>query len=186
MPVNAYSETNKEVNEMMKFAEFMQKLKELVAGVETPGADPGPGRQFSEADVEAIRKGAAELAAAEERKKAAAEFAEKERTSRQEARRREIASWCDTMVAQGKMTPAMVKFGVPQMLSAFAEKEDAVEFGEGDGKVQATLYERFKELFEKEMPKVVVFGEVARGTGTVDLEQQAAVAAMVAGGKERR
>jgi hypothetical protein len=80
----------------------------------------------------------------------------------------------------------MVKFGIPEFMTAFADKDEAIEFGEGDGKVKATLFDRFKELFEKEMPKVVTFGEVARGTGTVNVEEKAVIDAMVAGGKERR
>jgi len=150
----------REKEEEMNFKEFIQKLKDLVAGVETAAqADPPAGRTFSEADVEAARKQAAEEAAKAEREKAAAEFAEKERTARKEARGREIASWCDAMVAQGRMTPAMVKFGVPEMLAAFAEREEVVEFGETKDK--ATLYDRFKALFETELPKVVEFREVA-------------------------
>lgn len=144
----------------MNFKEFMQKLKELVAGVDPDTKTDLPAmKTFSEADLETARKTAAEEAAKAEREKATAEFAEKERLARQDARRKEIAVWCDAMVKEGKLTPAMVKFGVPEFLSAFAEKEDILEFGEA--KEKATLLDRFKALFETEMPKVVVFGEVA-------------------------
>ena len=151
----------------MNFKEFIQKLKELVAGVE-PAAqtDPPAGKTFSEADLEAARRQAADEAARAERERAAAEFAERERTARQEARKREISAWCASMVDAGRMTPAMVKFGLPEMLAAFAEREEIVEFGEAKDK--ATLYDRFKALFETELPKVVEFREVAtrdRDTG---------------------
>lgn len=63
------------------------------------------------------------------------------------------------MVAQGRLTPALVDFGVPEMLAAFAEKDEAIEFGEKKDK--ATLYDRFKALFETELPKLVEFGEIA-------------------------
>jgi len=69
------------------------------------------------------------------------------------------------MVKEGKLTPALVKFGVPEMLAAFAEKEDVVEFGEE--KTKATLYDRFTALIETELPKVlpkgvlITFDEVA-------------------------
>ncbi len=156
--ITNYNEKKEEKS--MNFKEFIQKLKELVAGVEPAAqADPPAGKTFSEADVEAARRQAAEEAARAEREKVAAEFAEKERLARQDARRREIASWCDSMVVQGKMTPAWVKFGIPEMLHAFAEREDVIEFGETKDK--ATLYDRFKTLFETELPKVVEFKEVA-------------------------
>ncbi len=114
---------------------------------------------FTEADLDAAKRKAAEEAAAKERERLSAEFAEKARQASQEALRKEISAWCDTMIAQGRLTPALVKFGVPEMLAAFAEREEAIEFGEE--KEKATLYERFKALFETELPKVVRFGEIA-------------------------
>lgn len=154
------STTYEEKEEVMNFKEFIQKLKDLVAGIE-PAAqgDPPAGKTFSEAEMEAIRKQAAEEAARAEREKAAAEFAEQARKTRQDARRKEISSWCESMVAQGKMTPSWVKFGVPEMLAAFADSEEVVEFGEAKDK--ATLYDRFRAFFETELPKVVEFKEVA-------------------------
>jgi len=57
------------------------------------------------------------------------------------------------------MTPAMVKFGVPEFLAAFAESDDVLEFGEE--KTKATLYDRFQAFFAEERPKVVEFKEIA-------------------------
>lgn len=142
----------------MYFKEFIQKLKDLVAGVDAADSSPA-GKTFSEADLEAAKKQAADDAAKVEREKAATEFAEKERSARLDARRREISSWCESMVKAGKMTPAMVKFGMPEFMATFAEKEDVIEFGET--KEKATLYDRFKTFFETELPKVVNFKEVA-------------------------
>jgi len=79
--------------------------------------------------------------------------------ARQDARKTEIKTWCEGMVKAGKLTPAMVKFGVPDLLAAFAEREDVIEFGEQ--KEKATCYDRVKGLFETELPKLVIFGEVA-------------------------
>lgn len=143
---------------------FKEKLIAFFNEVIGKMPDDGPasasaGRQFSEADIEALKKQAAEEAAKKEREKVSAEFAEKERTARQDARRAEISSWCEAMVKAGRMTPAMVKFGIPEFMAAFAEKEDAIEFGEK--KEKATLYDRFKALFETELPKVVEFSEIA-------------------------
>jgi len=162
-PVNniaTYSETRKE-ERSMQFKEFIQRLKELVSSVDTQAADPPAGKTFSETDIEAARKQAADEAARQEREKLTAEFAEKERTARQNARKAEIAGWCESMIKAGKMTPAWVKYGVPDMMLAFAGMEGEIEFGEGDGKVKATLYDRFKAFFETEMPKVIEFKEIA-------------------------
>lgn len=156
--ITNYNEKKEEKS--MNFKEFIQKLKELVAGVEpTTQTDPPAGKTFSEADIEAAKRQAADEAARAEREKVAAEFAEQAKKTRQEARGREISSWCESMVKEGKMTPAMVKFGIPEMLHAFAEREDVIEFGETKDK--AALYDRFKTLFETELPKVVEFKEVA-------------------------
>ncbi|HSW38570.1 MAG TPA: hypothetical protein VLL97_03670 [Acidobacteriota bacterium] len=144
----------------MTWKEFSQKFLDLASGLDAQAAPAPapPGQTFTEADLEAIRKQAADAAAKEEREKVAAEFAEKDRLARSEGRKREIAAWCDSMVAQGKLTPAMVKYGVPDLLTAFAEKEDVIEFGEGD---QATLFDRFKGLFETQLPQMIEFKEIA-------------------------
>lgn len=146
--------------EAMNFKEFIQKLKDLVAGVE-PADQTGlnAGKTFSEAELADAKKAAAEEAAKAEREKMAGEFAETARKTRQDARRREIASWCESMVKEGKMTPSWVKFGIPEFMAAFAEREDVLEFGEAKDK--STIYDRFKAFFETELPKVVEFREVA-------------------------
>lgn len=173
----------------MNFKEFIQKLKDLVAGVEPAVITPPA---FSEADLAAAKKQAADEAARAERERVVAEFAETAQKTRQEARGREISTWCDSMVAQGKMTPAWVKYGVPEMLAAFAESEDVIEFGET--KEKSTLYDRFKTFFETQMPKVIEFGEVAtreKDTGAselsratfADMSPEAQMAHIRAGGK---
>jgi len=150
--ITNYNEKKEEKD--MNFKEFIQKLKDLVAGADAADSSSA-GKTFSEAELEAAKKQAAEA----EREKTATEFAERERTARQDARKQEISSWCESMVKAGKMTPAMVKFGMPEFMAAFAEKVDVIEFGET--KEKATLYDRFKTFFETELPKVVEFKEVA-------------------------
>jgi len=149
-----------EEQDMNQFAEFLQKLKELVTGAEKTATGAGggapAGQTFTEAELVAKVKTATDDAVRAEREKVTAEFAERERTARQDARRREIATWCSSMVKEGKLTPALVKFGVPEMLMAFAEREDVIEFGEE--KAKATLYDRFKALVETELPKVLPKG----------------------------
>ena len=114
---------------------------------------------FSEADIEAARKKAADGARAEERKKVEAEFAEKGRKARQEARGKEISIWCDGLVAKGTLAPAWVKYGLPEVLNYLAANEDVIEFGET--KEKASYYDRLKGLFENEIPKIVEFKEIA-------------------------
>jgi len=137
------------------FNEIVGKLPD-----DGPAAAPVPaGRTFTETDVAVQVKTAADEAARKEREKMTAEFAEKERKTRQEARKKEIGVWCDAQVKEGRLTPSMVKFGIPEMLLAFAEREDIIEFGES--KEKTTLFDRFKTLIEKELPKLVTFREVA-------------------------
>ena len=161
----AYREkiNNKEVTKM----EFKDKLKGLLGtlGIDVskipddalPGKAPeGSGAvMFSEADIEAAKK----KAAADERKKTEAEFAEKERKTREDARKEEISTWCETQVKEGRLTPALVKYGVPEIMNSLASNEDIIEFGES--KEKDTIYNRFKALFETEFPKLVNFGEIA-------------------------
>lgn len=140
------------------FQEFLGKIPDDQAAA--AGGAVGGGT-FTEADLAAAKKQAADDAAKAEREKVAAEFAEKERVALLAARKGEISVWCDKMVAEGKLTPAIVKFGLPQFMEALAEKSETITFGEGDGKTEATLFDRFKGLFETVMPKVVNFGEIA-------------------------
>ncbi|OPY07248.1 MAG: hypothetical protein A4E68_01930 [Syntrophaceae bacterium PtaB.Bin095] len=137
-----------------KMNEFLEKLGGLLKK-DPPAAGPA----FSEADLEAARKQAAAEAAKAEREKVQAEFAEQQRKDRVAARKAEIDAWCAGMVKEGKMTPAMVTFGVPEFLAAFAEQDGVLEFGEE--KTKATLYDRFKAFFAEELPRVAAFGEVA-------------------------
>lgn len=148
----------------MTFKELKEKLvavftKAIQDLPEDGSIQAQPGKTFSEADIERAKKEAAEAAAKAEREKVAAEFAEKERTARHDARKKEISSWCEAMVKEGRLTPALVKFGVPEMLCFLASSEDVIEFGETKEKV--TVFDRFKALFETEIPKVITFGEVA-------------------------
>ena len=152
------NQPDKEAN--MKFKEWFNGVMEKVMAEIPDDGPPVPAAgTFSEADLERAKKEAADEAARKERERVTAEFAEKERRGLQDRRRAEISSWCGGMVSQGRLTPALVQFGVPEMLAAFAEKEEAIEFGEA--KQKATLYDRFKALFETELPKLVEFGEIA-------------------------
>jgi hypothetical protein len=152
------NQPDKEAN--MKFKEWFKGVMEKVMAEIPDDGPPVPAAgTFSEADLERAKKEAADEAARKERERVTAEFAEKERRGLRDRRRAEISSWCEGMVSQGRLTPALVQFGVPEMLAAFAEKEEAIEFGEA--KQKATLHDRFKALFETELPKLLEFGEIA-------------------------
>jgi hypothetical protein len=118
-------------------------------------------QQFSEADLVKAREEAAAEAREDERKKAEAEFAERERKAGVAARKAETKTWIDRMVKEGKLTPALVKAGVGGILEFLAESEDTIEFGEADKPEKATPFDRFKAIIEDELPKLVNFGEVA-------------------------
>jgi uncharacterized protein (DUF736 family) len=177
---------------------FKEKLKNLLSlmGVDIskvpdealPKEAPKGTVTFTEADVKAAEKRAAEDAVKKERDKVTAEFAEKDRVARQAARKADIAAWCEAKVKEGKLTPALVKFGVPEMLNFLASNEDMIEFGET--KEKATLFDRFKALFEKELPKIVVFKEVATrdkdtgGQGTAGAKVETLIKEKMKGNKE--
>ena len=161
--------TSKKEEKIMTFMEFMEIFKfwkeaEKNPDMQLPGvggkAPVGEDKTFSEADIDAAKK----EAAGDERKKVETEFAEKERTAKREARTKEIAGFCEGLVKEGKLTPALVKYGVPEILSFMADHDDVIEFGES--KEKATMYDRFKGLFETEFPKLINFGEIATRDNT--------------------
>lgn len=167
-----------------KMNEFLDRLGGMLKR-EPDGKQTGS--TFSEADLEEARRKAAEEAARAEREKVEAEFAEQRKADQSAARKAEIDAWCAGMVQAGKMTPAMVKFGVPEFAAAFAEMDSVMEFGEE--KTKATLYDRFKEFFEKELPKMVEFKEVATrdkdtgGRGGAGAKLEALIQAKMKDGK---
>lgn len=149
--------TFKEFMEVFKFWKEVEKNPDLEIPSTTRAKEAPAG--FTEADMEAAKTKAADEAAKAEREKVEAEFAEEARDAAREAREEAISEWCDDMVEKGRLTPSLVKYGVPEMLSFMAAKDDLVEFGETKDK--ATLYDRFKGLFETELPKLVEFNEIA-------------------------
>lgn len=168
----------------MTFKDFMEVFKFWKQVKDDPDLEMPPAKpakpangqtNFTEADIEAAKNEAADA----ERKKVEAEFAEKGRTAKHKARKQEISTWCDEMVEDGKMTPALVKFGVPEILSFLAASGDEIEFGEE--KEKALPYDRFKALFETELPKLIDFSEIAArdtdiaGTGSAGEKMEALI-----------
>jgi hypothetical protein len=125
--------------------------------VKSKEGDMPEGKMFSEQDVEAIRAQTASEAAAAERKKMTAEFAETQRAERAKATRAEIKKWVDDGVAAGKIAPAW-KDGGLQEFCVQLDAEAMIEFGEAGGKKTPLAW--FQE-FIAGLPKVVEFGEIA-------------------------
>jgi hypothetical protein len=121
-----------------------------------------------------------------EKEKALAEFAERDKAKEEEIaklreeiarvekekRQTEFNSFCEDLIKEGKLTPAMKPAVIDflEILHGFEE----YEFSEGEGKVKAKPGERFK-TFLKGLPKVIEYGEKATKdkvgqTKTVDFE----------------
>lgn len=121
--------------------ELLTKLKELVTFAEAV-----PGEVIKNPDEEIAK------AVAAEKVKLESEYSEKYKSLKRDAKKAEIKDWCDAMVAKGKITPAMLKCGIPEFMEVFAESDSVIEFGET--KEKDTLYNRFKMLIETDFPKV--------------------------------
>lgn len=153
-------------DDKMTFNEFMEIFKfwkavEKDPTLELPTAPAAtaqpakPEKTFTEADIEAARK----EAAAAEREKADAEFAEKAQQAQRAARGEAIAAWCDKSLAEGKIAPAWIKSGIKQ----FCERMDAeteLQFGE-QADQKATPLAWFQKFIE-ELPRLVDFSEIAK------------------------
>jgi hypothetical protein len=103
--------------------------------------------------------------------------AEVERIER-EKRMQEFSSFCEELIREGKLTPAMrpIVMDFLEILHSIQE----YEFSEGDGKVKAKPVERFKAFLNR-LPKQIVFGEKATtdragdSKKTVDFEAEGRV-----------
>lgn len=151
----------------MTFKEWLTQMKnafltlpedQIPAG-DLPGAAKTDEKTFSESEVQERIEAAKKQAEEETKAKTAAEFAETARQNRQSGLKTEISSWCEAKVAKGQLTPAWVKFGLPDLLFQAAQTETEIEFGEE--KIKADPLARWKEFFEKQLPEVVSFKEIA-------------------------
>jgi hypothetical protein len=115
--------------------------------------------QELEAKLEEERKSrsAAEQQFSEKEKEAAVLRQELEK-ERAEKRKAEFNSFCEGLMKEGKLTPAMKPAALDFMEILTGSGE--YEFSEGDGKVKAQPVERFK-AFLNSLPKQVEFGEMA-------------------------
>jgi hypothetical protein len=121
------------------FAEILAKIKGETPAVVAPVLTTG---QFSEADIEKAKT----EAKAKGKEEAAAEFAEQKKQTRLGTIKGEIAAFCESLIKAGKITPATVAFGLPEILFSLAESDNQIEFGEK--KEKATTFDRMKALLE--------------------------------------
>lgn len=115
-----------------------------------------PTKQFSEEDVKAREKAAADKAAEKAKEDAKKEFAEKQNTERIEKRKGEIKSFVEKLKKDGKLLPAWEKMGLLEFMLNL-DGETVIEFAEGK-KASAS---QFMQDFLNELPKVINFDEIA-------------------------
>ena len=158
--VSAFSQPNikKEVQKMNKI--MLNMLSSLGFKTDRIPKDALPDESgivgnFAETDIQAAVDKAVNL----ERESVKADFAEKELTAKKESRLARIPVWCEQMAKEGKLTPSMIKGGIPEVLSFLAANDDVIEFGEE--KTKATAFDQMVDLFENQLPKIVNFGEIA-------------------------
>jgi len=150
----------------------VMSLKDLLKGIFTKAIDDlpedqlkmDPPRSFSEVEVKERERLAAE--------NAGKEFAEKEKklktreeaiaAQEKEARKKNLADFCEGLLKAGKVTPALMKVGMG--LISFLEMAAAIpteiEFEEGGEKKKQTPLD-FARSFLENLPKMVEFKEVA-------------------------
>ena len=117
----------------MKFSEFFEAFKiwkkfekDPDAVIDTIGA--AQGTAFSEADIEAAKKKAADEAEARVR----AEFAENQRTESKKRRDTQVAEWVESQVAAGVIPPAIRDNGLVAFMQGLPD--DQIQFAEGQEK----------------------------------------------------
>jgi len=148
---------------MEKFKEFIEVLKfweDHKKAAEPDGKQnpPAEGAQFSQADLEAATKKAAEEAAASEREKVTAEFAERTRKDADAARSQGIKDWIAKRIEAGKLLPAWKDAGLAAFMGSL-DGEKAVAFNEGD-EGQKTPLGWFQEFLDG-FSQSPIFKEIA-------------------------
>lgn len=148
----------------MDIKEFFEGLKLWTQATKGPEDEPypakpaeGDGKQFSEADLDAARKEAAETARKAAKEEMEAAFAEKEAQAAKEAAQAEISTWCEAMVKDGRIAPAWVDMGIKNFC-AHLDGIATFEFAEGKDKQTPTRW--FREFVES-LPKLIDFSEIA-------------------------
>ncbi len=159
---------------------FWEELKGFLKGkgIEVDGADQSgkawPG-SFSEAEVKAaVEKAKTQMQAEFSEKENALKEKEAEIARRydemknraDEARKKEVAEFCEALKKQGRLVPAMEKLGmgITAFMQALAGIETVYEFAEAgeDGKKATERPLEFMQAFLARLPRAIEFKEVAR------------------------
>ena len=111
---------------------------------------------FTEAEIKAREKAAADKAAREAKEAAEKEFAETRRKERIEARKTETKSFMEKLKKEGHLIPAWEKMGLQEFMLSL-DGEEAIEFAQ---EKKASRLDWFKD-FLNELPRVINFNEVA-------------------------
>jgi len=145
----------------MKFSEFLNAInifkkmggKDEEIDMIAPPAPASPdGKQFSEADVEAAKKAAAE----ETETRVRAEFAETRKTETKKRRDEEVATWVEDKVSAGIIPPAIRDGGLVTFMQGLPD--DPIQFAEGQEK--QTGLDWFKGFLDT-LGKSPLFAEIA-------------------------
>lgn len=164
----------------MTIKEFLEKMKGLFVEAEkglSTDTDHGHGHdaRFTEADIQAKVKDAEDRTFAEAQKKIDAEKKEKEAAQKKlkeiedQKRKDDVASFCEALCKDGKLTPALRKIIEPIMISVSNPPlqgegkggDGLIEFSDGTKK---SALDGIKD-FLTELPKVVTFKEVVKEGG---------------------
>jgi hypothetical protein len=154
--------------------EWITKLEEAI-GLAKKERTPDPSVKFTEADIQAKVKDAEDRTFAEAQKKIDAEKKDKEAAQKKlkeiedQKRKEGIASFCEALCKDGKLTPALRKIIEPIMIAVSNPPlqgegkggDGLIEFADG---VKKSALDGIKD-FLTELPKVVTFKEVVTGDG---------------------
>lgn len=149
--MNNYIKTKKE-EEHMKFAEFLEAFKFWKTIKDDPdanfpdvsGTNKGQ-KTFSEADIERAKQDAVNA----EREKLVAEFAEKAREAKRNESRKEILTFCDGLVASGKIPPSWIDFGLSEFMQNLDSEKEASFSEKGEKKTGLQWFKDFLDGFGK-------------------------------------
>jgi hypothetical protein len=160
---------SKKGGKKMDLSKFFSDLKALIIGAEkeiVPDHDPSRltpnASRFTEADLKAAEERGKQAMFAEnerlKKEKTDAEAAAAAKVKEAEAKTRKdgVASFCEGLCKEGKLTPALRKIIEPVMI-AVSEIPEPIEFAEG---VKKSALDGIKDYLT-ELPKVVNFKEVS-------------------------
>lgn len=144
--------TNMSIKDVLKnvFTKAVDELPDdALEGIDAP-------RQFTEAEVKAREKAAADKARGEGKDAAKTEFTEQQKKDRSERKKTEIKSYCEQLKKEGKLIPAWEKLGLQEFMLSL-DSEEVMEFAEGAKVSRADWFKGFLD----ELPKVIDFEEIA-------------------------